>query len=66
MNWHKKLIYLQLVLVTGWCCGLGLRLSLFPPFPFNMFDRIFDFGVLFFIGVFNAIVCIMSYRKFCT
>jgi hypothetical protein len=42
----------------AWMMGIGLRLSLCPPLPFNDFDRVFDFGVMFILGL-ALFICVI-------
>ena len=49
------------LLLSCWSIGLGLRLIQYPIF--NEFDRIFDFSILFILGLINAIITIYDIYK---
>lgn len=53
----KKIISL---LLSCWSMGIGLRLL---QFPFNDFDKIFDFSILFILGLTNIIFLMIEQYK---
>lgn len=61
-----KLRYLLLI-VSAWCMGIGLRFIMMKigkeVYINGLFDKIFDWGVLFSLGVIVFTICIYDYIK---
>jgi len=59
-----KKYYFLLSLSSAWMLGIGLRFLIMSSnslYVVNLLDRFYDWGIMFFLGLFLLVVCVFDY-----